>query len=140
MNVGASNRRGRVLASVSTVLLVGFVASCGGDDDATAEPAELSADAEAGRTLARDSGCAGCHGNDFAGGLGPTWVGLAGSEVELEDGTTVTADDAYLTRAIADPGAERVAGFALEMPANDLSEEEIAQIVAYIRALGEGGG
>jgi cytochrome c oxidase subunit 2 len=52
----------------------------------------------------------------------------------------VTADDAYLTRAIADPGAERVAGFALEMPANDLSEEEIAQIVAYIRALGEAGG
>jgi cytochrome c oxidase subunit 2 len=140
MNVGASNRRGRVLTSVSTVLLVGFVASCGGDDDATTEPAELSAEAEAGRTLARDSGCAGCHGNDFAGGLGPTWVGLAGSEVELEDGTTVTADDAYLTRAIADPGAERVAGFALEMPANDLSEEEIAQIVAYIRALGEAGG
>jgi hypothetical protein len=26
------------------------------------------------------------------------------------------------------------------MPANDLSEDEIAQIVAYIRALGEAGG
>jgi cytochrome c1 len=140
MNVGASNRRSRVLASVSTVLLVGLVASCGGDDDATGQPAALSAEAEAGRTLARDSGCAGCHGNDFAGGLGPTWFGLAGSEVELEDGTTVTADDAYLTRAIAEPNAERVAGFALEMPANDLSEAEVAQIVAYIRALGEAGG
>ena len=30
--------------------------------------------------------------------------------VELEDGTTVTADDDYLTRAIADPGADIVDG------------------------------
>ncbi len=132
----------RLLAAGGTAVLLAR-ASCGGDDDSGGEggdggggEVELSAEAQAGRDLARQNGCAGCHGDDFSGSLGPSWVGLYGSEVELEGGQTVTADEAYLTRAIADPGAERVAGFALEMPGNDLSDEEIAQVVAYIKELG----
>ncbi len=138
MSVVPRLRPHRLLAVGGTVVLLAL-ASCGGDDDNDSGgggDVELSAEAQAGRDLARQKGCAGCHGDDFSGSLGPSWVGLYGSEVELEGGQVVTADEAYLTRAIADPGAERVAGFALEMPGNDLSDEEIAQVVAYIKELG----
>ena len=63
--------------------------------------------------------------------------GLAGAEVPLADGTTVVADTAYLIRSIVDPGAELVADYNLRMPANNLSDAEIADIVAYIETLAD---
>lgn len=90
-----------------------------------------------GEQLSRSKGCAGCHGQDFGGGAGPGWIGLAGSDVELVDGSVVVADTDYLTRAIADPSAELVAGYNLKMPANGLSDAEIADIVAFIETLDE---
>jgi cytochrome c oxidase subunit 2 len=96
---------------------------------------EGAGDPANGEQLARSSGCAGCHGQDFGGGAGPTWIGLAGSDVELKNGTVVVADTAYLTRAIADPSAELVADYNLKMPANRLSDAEIADIVAFIETL-----
>ena len=134
-------RLARRLPLAAAVALAAF-AGCGGDDDvgAPATPAagaaELSPEAAAGLEVAKDSGCAGCHGGDFSGSIGPGWVGLAGSTVTLEGGQTVVADDVYLTRAIQDPAAELVAGFAIAMPENDLSPEQVAQIVAYINELG----
>jgi cytochrome c oxidase subunit 2 len=92
-------------------------------------------DAANGEQLARSKGCAGCHGQDFGGGAGPDWIGLAGSDVELTNGSVVVADTAYLTRAIAVPSAELVAGYNLKMPANGLSDAEIADIVAFIETL-----
>jgi len=65
-------------------------------------------------------------------------VGLAGSQVELADGTTLVADTAYLTRAIANPSADLVADYNLKMPANTLSDAEIADIVAYIETRADG--
>jgi cytochrome c oxidase subunit 2 len=118
--------------------------SCGDDADesgaATATDAPSATVAGAGdpangEQLSRSSGCAGCHGQDFGGGAGPDWIGLAGSDVELADGTVVVADAAYLTRAIADPSAELVTGYNLRMPANSLSDAEIADIVAFIETL-----
>ena len=91
-----------------------------------------------GEQLSRSSGCAGCHGSDFAGGAGPGWVGLAGSERPLADGTVVVADTAYLARSIADPSAEVVADYTLRMPGNGLSDAEIADIVAFIETLVDG--
>ena len=43
---------------------------------------------------------------------GPTWFGLYGSNVELADGTTVVADDAFIAESILNPKAKEVAGFA----------------------------
>jgi len=65
-------------------------------------------------------------------------VGLAGSQVTLADGSTLVADTAYLTRAIANPSADLVADYNLKMPANSLSEAEIADIVAYIATRSDG--
>ena len=107
------------------------LASCAGG-----EASNLSEAAQRGRDLSRASGCAGCHGVDGQGGVGPAWIDLAGSDVELTDGTTVVADDDYLIRSIVDPGAEEVAGFAIRMPvAGALDEADVADVVAYIKEL-----
>lgn len=102
--------------------------ACGGES-------ELSELAQRGRETALSSGCASCHGAKGQGGVGPTWIDLAGSDVELEDGTTVVADDEYLLRSILDPMAEDVAGYTIVMPANGLSEAQAADVVAYIKEL-----
>ena len=141
-----SPRLAQRLSLLPAVVVVGLAvfgactddsSDAGGDPAAAPPPAgsELSPEAAAGLQVAKDSGCAGCHGSDFSGSIGPSWIGLAGSTVTLEGGQTVVADDAYLTRAIQEPAAEFVAGFPIAMPENDLSPEQVAQIVAYIREL-----
>lgn len=126
---------------LTAVLAVGS-AACGSDGDTSGagatEGGQGGAAAQRGERLARSNGCAGCHGQDFGGGAGPGWVGLAGSEVVLVDGTTLVADDAYLTRAIAEPAADLTEGYNLKMPANNLTDAEIADIVAYINTLADG--
>jgi cytochrome c oxidase subunit 2 len=111
----------------SAVALVSMIsASCAGD---------LSQDAERGRLIAATAGCAACHGHTGEGLAGPPWQGMYNATVQLEDGSVVTADDAYLARAIRDPGAQVAAGYRLSMPANVLTEAEIAAVVAYIKEL-----
>jgi cytochrome c oxidase subunit II len=105
-------------------------AGCG--DDGTSSGTGAAAE---GQEIARRAGCTACHGVDGEGGIGPAWAGVLGTEIELDDGTTVTVDEAYLTRAIADPGAETHAGFSVTMPENRLSDDEIAQVVDYIVSL-----
>ncbi len=91
--------------------------------------------AQRGKNTALSSGCASCHGANGQGGVGPSWVDLAGSQRELKDGTTVVADDAYLIRSILEPEAEEVAGYTISMPANGLDEAQAADVVAYIEEL-----
>jgi cytochrome c oxidase subunit 2 len=119
------------------LLLVSFVVctvvACGSGESEV--PATAGA-AASGEALAREVGCASCHGGSFQGGVGPSWVGLAGSEVVLGDGSVVVADDSYLFESIRDPGARVVDGFSVQMPRNSLSDAEIDEIVAFIRSLG----
>jgi cytochrome c oxidase subunit 2 len=125
----------RPLYSVVVVAGLLVTGACGGSGGAASPEGTLSAAGERGREIANANGCAACHGANGQGGAGPTWVGLAGSDVELADGTVIVADDAYLTRAIADPGADLLAGYSLRMPDNQLTDAEIADVVAYIRDL-----
>jgi cytochrome c oxidase subunit 2 len=113
------------------VVSLATIAGCGSDGAAPTLPAE----AAEGREIARTNGCAACHGSNGEGGVGPEFAGLYGSQVTLADGTTVLADEAYLTEAIRTPGATKVAGYDIGMPENDLDDAQIAAIVAYIRAL-----
>ena len=137
----------RLGASVGVTAVLAVVGVACGSDEASS-PASSAAASSAdsavasitnGEQLARSKGCAGCHGADFDGGAGPGWVGLAGSEVVLADGSTLIADEAYLTRAIADPAADLREGYSLRMPANNLSDSEIADVVAFITSLGSDG-
>jgi len=90
-----------------------------------------------GAMLVQDNGCTSCHSVDGTPLVGPSWQGVFGSERQLEDGSTVTADEEYLRRAILDPGSQVVAGFPNVMPAayNFLPEEDITAMVEYIKTL-----
>ncbi len=118
------------LVNLVALAALGLLTACAPDDG----PA-LSAEGERGHELAANNGCVACHGPNGQGGVGPAWVGLAGSTVTLEDGTTLTADDAYLARAIAEPEADLVDGYTLQMPPNNLEPDEVDAIVAYIKEL-----
>ena len=88
-----------------------------------------------GERLVVQHGCAACHSIDGRKGLGPTWQNLFGSQVKLTDGSTVTADEAYLTESILNPTLKVVKGFQPSMPAFSFTAEEIADIIAYIQTL-----
>jgi cytochrome c oxidase subunit II len=61
---------------------------------------------------------------------------LFGSTVALEGGASVKADEAYLTESIKSPQAKIVKGFeSQKMPTYPFTDEEIANIVAYIKTL-----
>lgn len=73
--------------------------------------------------------------------MGPTVKGLAGNRVQLSDGSTVTADDAYLAKAITDPDAEIVNGYQKGIMAGAISSfglankpQDVAALVAFIKA------
>jgi len=124
-----------VLRRFATVTVTALVlAACGGSDATISTASPVGA---AGEQIARQAGCASCHGGSFQGGVGPGWVGLAGSEVELSDGTTVVADGAYLFESIRDPAARIVAGYSVQMPRNALTDDEIDEIVAFIGSLAD---
>jgi cytochrome c oxidase subunit 2 len=112
-----------------------MTAACGSD---TTPGSSSESAAGAGEQIVREAGCASCHGGSFQGGVGPKWVDLAGSEVVLSDGSTVVADDAYLFESIRDPAARVVAGYSVQMPQNSLTDDEIDEIVAFIRSLADG--
>jgi cytochrome c oxidase subunit 2 len=89
-----------------------------------------------GQALVAANGCAACHSINGAQGIGPTWFGVFGHEVQLSDGTTVIADEAYIAESIKAPQAKIVAGFETQlMPSYGFTDEQIADIVAYIKTL-----
>ncbi len=125
-----------LLGLVPVIVLGGALAACGGDDSGGGSSSgSVAPEVEAGRDLAQDRGCPSCHSSNGDRGTGPTWKGLYGSEVELNDGTTVTVDDAYIRESILDPAAKIVDGYGNVMPKFDFTDEEIAQITAYIQSL-----
>ncbi|MBK7320128.1 MAG: cytochrome c oxidase subunit II [Anaerolineales bacterium] len=90
-----------------------------------------------GQLLTVSKGCVGCHSIDGSPLTGPTWFGLFGSDVKLADGSTITADEAFISQSILDPNATIVEGFPSPsvMPPYVLTEEEIANIIAYLKTL-----
>lgn len=80
--------------------------------------------------------CVTCHTIDGASGIGPTWQGLFGRDVNLDDGSTAVADEACITESIREPNAKVYAGFQLIMLAfPDLSDEEIESVILFIQSL-----
>lgn len=91
--------------------------------------------------VAASLGCGSCHSIDGTPKVGPTWEGLYGSRVTLDDGSVVVADDAYTAESIRDPDAKTVDGYlkgvmAAVIKPGAVSEEDIRALVAYIRTLG----
>ncbi len=92
--------------------------------------------ASQGQKLFQDLACITCHRSD-AQGRGPNLEGVFGSKVDLSDGSSVTADEAYIRESILSPSAKVVAGFQPIMPTFQglVSEEQLIQLVEYIKSL-----
>lgn len=90
-----------------------------------------------GEKLFQQLACNSCHRSDTQG-RGPMLAGLFGRTVLLQNGETVVADENYIRESIVDPRAKIVAGFQPIMPSfkSQLSEEQLLQLIAYIRSLG----
>jgi cytochrome c oxidase subunit 2 len=119
-----------------SLLIGGVGAACA----ANGTEVPLSGPAEAGREITRTNGCSACHGRSGEGGPGPAFVGLFGSTVEFRDGTSTIADEDYIAESIREPNARIVAGYGFPMPENDLTDAEIASVIAYLRELPEASG
>lgn len=93
--------------------------------------------AELGEKLYKEKGCNACHSVDGSTVVGPTFKGIFGHSVELQDGSTVDVDENYLKQSILEPQAQLVKGFQPVMPSfkGILSDEEISALVAYIKTL-----
>lgn len=88
--------------------------------------------AVAGEKLFNTFGCATCHGQ-----RGPTLAGIWGQPRQLADGRTVVVDEAYVRESILYSTEKMVSGFDAIMPSyrGQMSEEQLMQIVAYIKSL-----
>ena len=91
----------------------------------------------AGRKLFHDRGCSGCHAPNSKFHA-PLLEGIYDKPVPLSNGKVVTADDQYLRDSILQPAKQISAGYENIMPTfkGHLTEEEIMQLIAYIKSLG----
>lgn len=105
-------------------------------DGAPVGPAGADTLVTQGKALAQSKGCVACHTVDGSPGVGPTWKGLFGKTETMADGSTAHVDADYLKNFIRNPAARTVKGFAPIMPKIDLSDAELAALVAYIQSFG----
>jgi len=94
-----------------------------------------------GQQLFQSLGCASCHGLNGEGGRGPTLAGVFGKKTQLQTGESVTVDEGYVRESILNPQAKLVAGFGAIMPTfqGQISEDQLVQLVAFIKSLPAGG-
>jgi cytochrome c oxidase subunit 2 len=100
--------------------------------------------AAAGEAKFREFGCGGCHGEN-ATVHAPPLERIFGREVPLANGQFVHADERYIRDSILLPGRDVAAGYPDVMPsfAGRVSEEDILELIAYLKSLtgaGERGG
>ncbi len=92
-----------------------------------------------GEQLAGQYGCTTCHSTDGSAKIGPTWLHLYQSQVTLEDGSKVAADQKYLADSITNPNLQIVKGYpANVMPATfaqALTQDQVNALVAYLESL-----
>lgn len=92
--------------------------------------------AHQGKALFHSLGCSGCH-TPGSTVHAPDLDGIYGRAVQLADGRTVAADEAYLRDCILLPDKNRVAGFPPLMPnfTSSVTPGQVISLVAYIKSL-----
>jgi cytochrome c oxidase subunit 2 len=106
------------------------------DDPITGEPRPPE---QVGAVLYETRGCIGCHSVDGSIKQAPTWKNLYGSTRTFADGSTRTADDAYIRQSIQQPSTQLVVGYGASMPsyAGQLDDRDINSIIAYLKSLSD---
>ena len=94
-----------------------------------------------GEEIFSQRACNTCHRPDTEV-RGPSLIGLVGKQVRLTGGRKLIADETYIRESILNPGAKVVAGYEPIMPTfqGQLSEEELVQLLSYIKSLGKSAG
>lgn len=94
-----------------------------------------------GQKLYTSKACITCHTTDGSPGNGPSFMNVFGHTVELDDGTTVEADENYIRESILTPRKKIVAGYQAIMPTYQglLKDREIDALISYIKSLGGNG-
>ncbi len=91
---------------------------------------------QAGEQLFADLACNTCHRPDSQG-RGPVLQGVFGTEVTLQSGQKVVADEAYIRESILMPASKIVAGYQPIMPTfqGQVTEEQLLALVEYVKSL-----
>ena len=102
-----------------------------GEPAGGAQPAAAS-----GEQLFVAKACNTCHRPDSSA-RAPILNGLFGTQVTLQDGTKITADENYVRESILNPAAKIVQGYQPVMPTfkGQVTEEELIQLVNYVKTL-----
>lgn len=71
---------------------------------------------------------------------GPPLGGIYNTDRELQNGSTVKANDAYLRESMIYPERKVVKGYNSEMPSflGILSESDLESVILYIKSLAKG--
>ena len=84
-------------------------------------------------------GCGACHKTDGTSQVAPTWKGLFGKEEKvIENGKeiSVKVDEVYIRESIKTPQQKITVGYEkTPMPAFPVSDDEIEQLISYIKTL-----
>ncbi len=76
-----------------------------------------------GAAIIESNGCMGCHTTDGTPSAGPSFKGMG------------TLDAGYIKDAILAPNKDIAEGFSPIMPATTMSDDEIAEVTKYLKAL-----
>jgi len=130
----------REAAAAARDASTGSATRSGTSGSAATPPTATTVDLAAqGGQVANELGCLACHSKGTERVVGPDWSGLYGSQRALADGSSVTADDAYLIDSIVHPDAHVVRDYPPGvMPSYEAitTAEQRDALVAYIRSLG----
>jgi cytochrome c2 len=138
----------KIVTGADAASVAAYVASVAGTGSAkegapptlTAPPAKGGGGAAAaGAALYQSLGCSGCHSLTGAKLVGPSFKGLYGSKVQLSNGQTVTANDAYLLESILDPDKQIVKGFPKGIMSGTIRPGSVPvakakQLIAFIKS------
>ncbi len=91
--------------------------------------------ASEGAKLMDEKGCFACHTVDGSAGVGPTFKGAWGGQVQLADGSTRTLDSAFFLEKVQHPSELAVKGYPPVMPKVLLTDDEINEMKAYLEGL-----
>jgi cytochrome c oxidase subunit 2 len=97
--------------------------------------------AQRGAALFQQLACNSCH-LDSGQGRGPSLQNIFGQPVDLQDGSSVIVDEAYLRESILNSQAKIVRGFQPLMPTFQglISEEGLVSLIEHVKSLSPNAG
>lgn len=134
-----------VVTDKEALQLIAFIKTLDGTQEVEVEEVEPVAASEVdkasmtteerGEWIYQNKMCVTCHSLDGSRIVGPSFKGIYGKSGKLADGSDYLADDAYLKESILKPNDKVVEGYAPAMPAQQFSDDEVADIIAYLKTL-----